>query len=181
MELQIFTNKNALMENCLQELITSIDTNSDFKCEISNLSKALLSRFVIHQGCYLLEYALPKDFVPYPEQKFVRSQIFSDRTALECSENHLHTQDLLEDHNEGLHHLLAGVIVADNLRYKLKSEFPSGKFRIIVSFPFFPLGKDDGEIKNDCTVRFHSIRDGELVYASLDDFKYEAIGIVDVL
>jgi hypothetical protein len=180
MELQIFTTKNAIMANCLQELITSIDSNSVFQCEISDLSEALLSRFVIHQGGYLLEYALLKGFVPNPEQEFIPSQSLLDRTGYECSKNHLHTRDLLEDDKKGLHHLLAGIIFADNLRYKLKSKFPFSKFKIIVGFSVFPLSKGDNEIKNDCTIRFHSIRDGESIYDNLENFKTDAVGIIEV-
>lgn len=179
MDLQIFTTKNAIMENCLQELITSIDP--DLKCGIFGLSKALLSRFVIHQGCYLLECALPRGFIPYPEQEFTSSRIFPDRTGYECGENHLHTSYLLANHEKGYHHLLAGIVVADNLRYKLKSEFPPGRFRIIVSFNVFPMGEDDDDIRKDCTVRFHSVRTGEVIYDDLEDFKYEAMGVIEVL
>jgi len=180
MEFQIFTTKNILMENCLQELITSTDSAPGFQCEIFNLSKVLLSGFAIHQGCYLREYGLPKGFVPIPEQEFVPDKVFPDRTGFECFENHLHSTDLLKNYKKSIYHLLTGIIVADNLKYKLKSVFPLVKFRIIVSFSVLPLSADDDEIKNDCTVRFHAIRDGEFIYDNLGDFKFEAIGIIEV-
>jgi len=180
MKFKIFSANNILMENCFPELIASLDSDTRVHGDLSALSKVLLSNFVVHQGCYLLEYTIPKGFTPIPEQEFISDEFFPDRTGYECSENHLHTSDLLNNNQKGIHHLLAGIIIADNLRYKLKSVFPCSRFRIIVSFPVLALSADDEEIKKDCTVRFHAIREGEIIYDNLDDFKFEAMGIIEV-
>lgn len=179
MDLEIFSTKNKLMDSIFPEVIASINSVSGIRYEISTLAKILLSNFVIHQGCYLLEFTLPEDFSSNPDQVFTRSN-FADRTGYECYENHLHTIDIIKGSQPGIHHLLTGIIIADNLRYKLKAMFPSTRFRIIVSFPVLPLSADDDEIKNDCTIRFHLVRDGEYIFDNLDDFKFEAMGVIEV-
>jgi hypothetical protein len=180
MDIDIFSVKNQLMENIFPELITYINSNSDVQWEIPNLLEVLLSKFIIHQGCYLLECALPPDFSPKPEQAFIPKYPFPDRTGYECYQNHLHTSDILKDSDKGLQNLLTGIIIADNLRYKLKSAFPSHRFRIFLSYNVLPIFADEPEIMNECVVRFHSVRDGEYIYNNLDDFKFEAMGLVEV-
>jgi hypothetical protein len=175
-----FLKSNVLMDDCCQELDTFMNSDSNILCNIAILSEVLLSNIVIHKGCYLLEFALPKDIHPEPEADFAPDDNFPDRTGYECFKNHIHTMDILEDSQKGLHHLLTGIIIAEHLRYKLKSIFPFQIFRIIVSYPVLPITKDDAEIKNDCTVRFHSVRDNEIIYENLDDYQFDAIGIIQV-
>jgi len=179
MEMNVFSAKNSLMEVMFPDLLTAIDSVSDIQCDISALSKILLSNFVIHQGCYLLDYSLPSGFNPIPEQEFIPDKSFLDRTGYECFQNHLHTRDLLKSKKKSLHHLLTGIIIADNLKYKLKVSFPSRKFRIIVSYPVLPLSEEDNEIKNDCAIRFHLMRKSEYFISDLEEFKFDAIGIID--
>ena len=176
---ECFFSNNSQMEVIFPDLITAIDSVSDVQCDISALSKILLSNFVIHQGCYLLEYSLPTGFNPIPNQEFIPDKSFFDRTSYEYFQNHLHTRELLTSTKTSLHHLLTGIIIADNLKDKLKVSFPSRKFRIIVSYPVLPLSAEEDEIKNDCTIRFHAMREGEYFISDLDEFKFDAIGVID--
>ncbi len=179
MDSDIFSVKNKLMENVFPDVIEASNSQTVVRYDISILSKVLLSSFVMHQGCYLLEFALPAGFHPNPEQAFPKSN-FTNQTSYECYENHLHTVDILKRSKQGINHLLTGIILADYFRYKLEVVFPAQRFRIIVSYPVLPISPEDHEIKNDCTVRFHAVRDGEVIFDNLDDFKYEAMGIIEV-
>jgi hypothetical protein len=181
MEVKIFSATNALMENLFPDLFSYINSSSDDQCRIIKLSNFLLQNFIIHQGCYLLESALGEGFVPIPEQEFIPNQNIRHRTDYECFENHLHTSDLWKKHINGQQHLLAGIMIADNWRYKLKSTFPSVRFKIILSFLVLPIDTDDIYIRDDCVVRFHSVRTGEYwIDDNLDNYKHEAMGIIDI-
>ena len=206
MNLQICTIKNTLMEKCLEELTTLYDTRNQefakyqkiinerepteaenllvasfgYQYNIYALADIMLSGFVIHNGCYLTEYAIHEGVIPIPEPELIPGRYY-DRTDYETSGNHIHTMDLLMDDHNDIFQLMTGMIVADHWRYKLKSTFPSVKFRIIVSYSVVNMPGDEREIIHDCVVRFHAVRDGEnYLSENLEGYKMEAVGIIEI-
>jgi transposase-like protein len=178
---RLFSATNTLMKNCFIELVTYMESDpksrSTIQFNISKLADVLFSTIVVHQGCYLLENQLPIGLIPIPEQEFIQPDPY--RTGHEEFVNHLHTQDIFQ-YNNGIQHLLVGMIIANNLRYKLKSMFPTKRFEISVSFHVLPIYEDDIYYRDDCRVSFHAVREGEVYIGDLEGYKYEAVGVIDI-
>ena len=185
------------MDGCLGELVDYMSSRkSRYNGDIVRFSRFILSNVVIHQGCYLFEYAIPRGLELNPTQEFSPDEHFPDRTGYECSENHVHTQDILRSNKPGLHHLATAVSLAEILRLKLCA-FANVQFRIIVGFPVKPLvienkepthiasrsiwpNEEDNQIRDDSTVRFHAVRNGEVIYDDLEAFRFDAMGVMEV-
>lgn len=192
-----FTYTNKLMDDCLQELEAYLnDDKPKFKGDIIRLNQFILSDIITHQGCYLLTYAMPAGLKVEPQKEFVPDEYFPDRTGYECYENHVHTQDILRSSKPGIHHLATGISLAEILCLKLLARYPDIKFHIIVSFPVRPIVLDnvkptyiasasssplegDTAVRNDCTVRFHAVRENEIIYDDLEAFRFEAMSVIE--
>jgi hypothetical protein len=157
----------------------SAGLNSGSRVQQGNVSD-FLSEIVIYQGCYVMESALPKSIIPQPDQAFEPNEYIPDRSGYEYFENHLHTSGLFRDGTKGLHHLLMGVMLAEQLKNKLKLSYPEVTFRIIVSVNVIPFDNEDEDVMNDCVVRFYAVREGENILDEIEEYLYDAIGIIDI-
>lgn len=191
-----FTSTNKLMDASLRDLAAYLDDGrAGFNGNVIGLVRLLQTKVVIHQGCYLLGWG-PGGLEPQPDAEFVPDRMHPDRTGVECFENHQHVTDLLQYRKRivqpGNHYLGIGLLVAEILRLKLALAFPDVRFRIIVSFPVRSIGPGTypGSVSSatvgleqvtmyDCIVRFHAVRQGEVIYDDLENFKTEAIGVVE--
>ncbi len=202
-----FTHTNKLMHECLQEIedywtqekarlvareaaferetwdeVDKIDASKKPKisADAFGLAAFMFSEVVRHQGCYLLRSEFSHWDVD-PDGEFVPTEHRPDRTGYEDFENHRHISDYFISKEPGIHFLIMGLASAEFLYLKLRVSFPDVHFRICVIFPVRPFEFDpeDTHIRDDCVVRFHAVREGEVIYGPLEEFRHEAMGILE--
>jgi len=202
-----FTRTNKLMDECLREVedywtqekarllarqaafdsenwdeVDRIDAAEKPKASADafGLADLIFSDVVRHQGCYLLRSKFSRWDVD-PDGEFVPTEHTPDRSGREDFENHRHISDYFISKEPGIHFLIVGLAWAEFLYLKLRVSFPDVHFRICVSFSVKPFEFDpeDTHIRDDCVVRFHAIREGEVIYGPLEEFRHEAMGILE--
>ncbi len=144
------------------------------------LAAFMFSEIIRHRGCYLLRSEFSRWEVD-PDGEFVPTEHRPDRTGYEDFENHRHISDYFISKEPGIHFLIMGLALAEFLYLKLRVTFPDVHFRICVIFPVRPFDFDpeDTHIRDDCVVRFHAIREGEVIYGPLEEFRHDAMGILE--
>ncbi|WP_252244565.1 MULTISPECIES: hypothetical protein [unclassified Clostridium] len=151
-------NKN--MMECLRSIEIS---HKDFLDKIMRIWPEFLEikGFVLLKKC--------NDTVKKLDEKRVLS-VYYDRTGFEASYNEFRIEDYFDwCIGKPTEALALAVKLSEIWEYKLKSEFPSYKFHIIIGF--------DGDFT---TIRFHKLRDEEsswIAVDNLDEFKGQSIAV----
>ncbi|NVM46966.1 MAG: hypothetical protein HWN79_18830, partial [Candidatus Lokiarchaeota archaeon] len=75
--------------------------------------------------------------------------------------------------------LAVGISLVNILWLKLNYLFPNVHFRIDISYPVIKIFDENEFIKDDCRISFHAIRENEEIYLDLEEYKYEAVGVLE--
>jgi len=164
-----FSKKNNLMEVCFQSL--ERDRNGRITIDYDILRSYIGGKIEPYHDMYILSYY--NDALKLAEQGLQNRE---NEDEIEGSLSKLHISDLCENSQKKLksiEYLRLGVFIANLLYYRLKSEFSSEVFVIIVSYNL------KGKFK-DCVVRFHKLRNVELYNdkSFYENFQSEAYGII---
>ena len=178
-----FTKTNQLMNKSLRDLADDKSESSPVKVDLGQLTWLLTADLAMREGCVLWWHS--ELGVPDPDASFIPDPQFVDQTGYECFQNHLHARDFLHPDRpkNSMDLLRLGLAMAAIIRLRLKTEFPRVPFAIYVAFNVKPFDDEDpNEWENlrDCTVRFHVIREGEVWSGPLEDFRYKAVGIMEL-
>lgn len=137
-------------------------TESNFS--FSSIPYCTASEYVLNESiveiddCYYFKKYAPKSSTH-------NKNMLVDRTGNECFYNKLFLDDLLDGEATPMKKFMCGLSVVKDLYEKLKSQFSSLPFTIVLSYNY-----------EDCYVRFHKSRDGEHWLAdNLDEYLSEAI------
>ncbi len=173
------TYTNRLMDECLQELeVYWSDEKVRLRGDVLRFASFIMADIVRHQGCYILR-SDQADWDLDPDGEFIPDHIVPDRSGYEDFANHHHVCEFIASNKPSIGFLAVGLALTEILHLKLRQSFPAVHFRIVVSFPVKPLDPDEGQIRNDCRVSFHAIREGEVIFGDLEDFRYDAMGILE--
>jgi hypothetical protein len=164
-----FYKENSLMQNCILKLNMSKFARIRIKPKL--LNDYLCSKIVQFTDLYILNY-----YNSSLDLAIMSLQNNENKDDIESSLSKLHISDLIDFPKKkfkSIEYLRIGLLIAELLLYKLKSEFSNECFAIIVSFTL------KGKFK-DCVVSFHKVRDmqnyNEQTY--YENFKNEALGII---
>lgn len=159
--------KNKAMLSHLEKL-KELRIENTILLKYPEISWIIFPEFVEWDGCVLLRQ---EEQLSLPE-KFNPNQFCPDRTGYEADINHVHLDDYIDEIRsypyEGLR---IGLKIMNIWQLQLKSQFPSKKFILILTF--------DGE---DCTLRFHTFREDALPWIdvkSLNDFN-EGVAFLEI-
>ncbi len=172
------------MDACLRELNAYRVTYSrGLRGDVLGLARLIGSEVVVHQGCYIWsDHLRGYGRQPDAEGEFVPDRTFIDRTGYECFANHIHVDTLVHSHKPGIHYLAIGLAVAEVVQLKLQQGFPGVHFHIIVGYNVIPLDEEDVHVKDDCTVRFHAVHEGDIACGcdQLERYDYDAVGVKEI-
>lgn len=175
-----FTKQNSLMTELLQQMDNSTKSKK-IMGDYERLFKLFSSDIIEFHGCTLLA-----SNINLAHLTSTQKDVISDKTRFESFENHLHCSDFLSPKfKRDVHSLLkVGLIIAYILSQKLAFMFPTVKFRIDVACNVKSLYEETKfeDSFNDCTVRFHELRDGDPSYLNddLEKYLYDAVGYIDI-
>jgi hypothetical protein len=174
-----FTYTNRLMDECLRELESYwSDEKTRLRGDVLRFAGFIMADVVCHQGCYILRSDQAEWDVD-PDGEFIPDHIIPDRSGYEDFANHHHAREFITSNEPSIGFLAVGLALAEILHLKLRQNFPTVHFRISAGFPVKPLNLDDDQIRNDCRVSFHAVREGEVIFENLENFRHDAMGILE--
>ena len=148
------------------------NTSGEITGPLTTYSNVALSDLVEHDSGIFLATCFSRQ----NESVFLPSDWLPNRSCWEQSINRIELGYGLSDCGPQI--LIHGISVAEIVRLKLTHAMPERQFIIRVSWnavPFFET-KEEYESTRKCVVSFWAYREGEAVFAPLEDFELEAIG-----
>lgn len=157
-----FDATNALMRSSLQRLAAEVPSPA------ANFVTAALAELIEIDGCVFLEAG--EAFVPTPS--------LPNRSCWEQWHNRIDLFYGIPARHRGPALIVQGIAIAEILRLRLSEAFADRAFIIHVSWNARALfeTKRQYEALRKCRVSFWQRRDGESVFAPIEEFEHEAIG-----